>query len=85
MISVADFDDGGQGLTFILMQNAFNDIAGNKLPCDAVIDRDTVYDRIFAELGDYDYGKVFRWIYDNNAALKSSGKKYHDVFEAIET
>lgn len=48
-------------------------------------DRNAVYDRIFAELGDYDYGKVFKWIYDNNAALKSSGKKYHDVFEAIES
>lgn len=43
-------------------------------------DRGAVYDRIFAELGGYDYGKVFKWIYDNNDKLKAGGKKYYDVF-----
>ena len=46
-------------------------------------DRQEVYDRIFAELGDYDYGKVMKWVYDNNDKLKSTGKKYYTVYEDI--
>lgn len=43
-------------------------------------DREKVYERIFADMGDYDYGKVMRWIYDNHAKMKASGKKYFEAF-----
>ena len=44
-------------------------------------DRDKVYDRIYSGLGDYDYGKVMKWIFENHAEMKASGEKYFDAFQ----
>jgi len=54
-------------------------LAGEKV----FFDRDKVHDRIFDDLGDYDYGKVFKWIHENHSALKARGLKYYEVFEDI--
>lgn len=46
-------------------------------------DRDQVYDRIFADFGDYDYSKIIRWIYDNHDAMKKSGGQYFKALSAL--
>jgi hypothetical protein len=62
----------------------FLSLAERILAGDTVFyDREKVYERIFADLGDYDYGKVMKWLYDNHAKLKSSRTKYAEVFSEI--
>ncbi len=62
----------------------FFDIAAQILKGDTVFfDRDKVHDTIFADAGDYDYGRVLKWIYDNHPKLQASDKKYFDVFGEI--
>lgn len=46
-------------------------------------DRNEVYDRIYGDLGDYDYSRIVKWIYDNNEAIRKSGKKYLKALEEI--
>ncbi|PZP55059.1 MAG: hypothetical protein DI586_08065 [Micavibrio aeruginosavorus] len=46
-------------------------------------DREKVYEAIFQPHADQDYGKLIKWIYDNNENLKSSGKKYIEMFEDV--
>lgn len=47
-------------------------------------DRDAVYNRIYDDLGDYDYSEVINWIYQNNDAIKNSGKKFVTALGAIQ-
>lgn len=50
-------------------------------------DREKVYDHLFkkneAEKKHSDYGKVFKWLQENHAQIKASGKKFIKVFEEI--
>ncbi len=46
-------------------------------------DRETVYDRVFDKSSEHNFGKVFKWISDNHAEIKKSGKKYFEPFDEI--
>lgn len=49
----------------------------------AFYDRNKVYDQLYAGDATTDFGKILKWVYDNQSLLKSSSQKKFSVFKEI--